>query len=164
MRQAYTIAIGELEALQEALTSLRGQGFQFITSTTIRTAPEGKRDPHAMGALVDRVTLCIEPRKTSARSMINQINQPGAQINLIAPNVTIEAARAEQAGRGFAVITSEIRELSRKSKVAVGTLEGHLRREPNIPRSVNITYVFGSVLFPVRRPAGPRRLRDFRDP
>jgi methyl-accepting chemotaxis protein len=68
----------------------------------------------------------IEHQRTSALTMINQINKLGAQINLIAINATIEAARAGDAGRGFSVIASEIQELSRKSKVAVDTLEGQL--------------------------------------
>lgn len=68
----------------------------------------------------------IAHQKTSAMAMIGQINKLGAQINLIALNATIEAARAGDAGRGFAVIASEIQDLSRKSKLAVETLEARL--------------------------------------
>ncbi|MEL6235724.1 MAG: methyl-accepting chemotaxis protein [Pseudomonadota bacterium] len=61
---------------------------------------------------------------TSAVSEIDDIN---SVINLISVNASVEAARAGPAGRGFAVIASEIQSLSHRSQQAVSNIRSQLR-------------------------------------
>ncbi|MFV1441299.1 MULTISPECIES: methyl-accepting chemotaxis protein [unclassified Phaeobacter] len=66
-------------------------------------------------------------RDDGMREAIENAETVGRHIQLIAFNASIEAARIGDQGKGFAVIASEIRNLSGRTQTLLDTMSGYLR-------------------------------------
>lgn len=110
--------MGTLNTSTDEVNTLKDEGIELIRDLVDKT--EETREA------IREISAVIADTNTSAGNIvkaIEMIKNISDQTNLLALNASIEAARAGQAGAGFAVVAEEIRKLAEDSSNFTGEIE-----------------------------------------
>lgn len=144
LAQGATEQASSVEQINASVTQITGQAQRNAQSALASSqaarqsrleAVDGNREMKGLMELLEKMTKASEETKV----IVKTIDDIAFQVNLLALNANIEAARAGKFGKGFSVVAEEVRNLAVRSAHAVEETSRKVEANLTTIREVNTT-------------------------
>jgi methyl-accepting chemotaxis protein len=134
-----------VEALDSASANVRAatEGLVDVSNAVSEIAEQAaaaasvSREAKAGGELAKARAADLSNSMREIEAILKMVQSIAGQTNLLALNATIEAARAGEAGRGFAIVAQEVKNLAMQTAKATDDINGRMATVANFSDAVS---------------------------